>query len=431
MHSHQTQYHKFRMNKILKTLAMIGILCIGSQIFAQDFSFDSSSDGSDGALNLTEAGTIVFNPADFDPPLDPDGDGVYHFTSINIASGVTVRMNSQFMGSKPVVWLASGDVTIEGILDLKGNKGHSNTASVVGPAISGAGGFVGGRGARRPFAAHAGNGPGGGKNPVNSNRSGGGGGYVTNGGNGGNSGSGAGGSKYGNGFLLPLWGGSGGGGGGDAGGGHGGGGGGGGGAILIASSTKITLNGSVTVKGGDGGGAPSTVRGGGGGSGGSIRLMAPQFLGSGALNAQGGAGSNTGGNGSRGRIRIEAFQRFYTGTSSPPSLYSTPGIIFVPNDLLPVKIVSIDGVPVPTNPKGDFTPADLVIDKTGPATIGVEARGVPTGTVVQLTMWSENGNTVTASTDPLTGTLELSTATADIVIPHGFSRFFVEATWTP
>src|SRR5437016_14297457 len=37
--------------------------------YAQTGSFDAGSNGSDGALNLTTPGTIIFDPRTFNPPL--------------------------------------------------------------------------------------------------------------------------------------------------------------------------------------------------------------------------------------------------------------------------------------------------------------------------------------------------------------------------
>src|SRR3954470_18989189 len=59
--------------------------------------FNSGSDGSDGALMLPAGqGTIVFDPRDtvrWEKVLDPDGDGVYHFTTITIGSGTTLKLS--------------------------------------------------------------------------------------------------------------------------------------------------------------------------------------------------------------------------------------------------------------------------------------------------------------------------------------------------
>src|SRR5215510_14154314 len=76
-------------------------------------SVSSGSTGADGPLNLTTPGTIAFDPKTFNPPLDPDGDNVYHFTTINIGVGVTVKLSSKILNG-PVHWLAQGPVTIGG-----------------------------------------------------------------------------------------------------------------------------------------------------------------------------------------------------------------------------------------------------------------------------------------------------------------------------
>src|SRR3990167_1328763 len=121
------------LSMVRVALAALLVLLAGVPGSAQ---FSSGSTGADGALNLTTAtpgvvgGVLIFNPADstmFDNPtrvLDADGDHVYHFTTINIGAGLTVRLSNQFLNG-PVYWLATGAVTINGILDLNGETGHS------------------------------------------------------------------------------------------------------------------------------------------------------------------------------------------------------------------------------------------------------------------------------------------------------------------
>ncbi len=115
------------------------LLWAGTAAFAQLPLFDSGSDGSDGALDLTglaSGGGIVFDPAGFDPPLDTDGDNVYHFTTINIPMGVTVKMSGPVLNMRPVYWLASGEVTIDGVIDLDGEDGalvNTHRLSMPGP----------------------------------------------------------------------------------------------------------------------------------------------------------------------------------------------------------------------------------------------------------------------------------------------------------
>ena len=91
---------------------------------------------------------------------------------------------------------------------------------------------------------------------------------------------------------------------------------------------------------------------GGGGSGGAIRLMAPLIGGVGSLNARGSIGCETSGvngNGSHGRIRLEAFLQQFTGSIEPVSSVATPGLIFPPATGPSVRVVSIDGIDLPAS----------------------------------------------------------------------------------
>ncbi|NKB25838.1 MAG: hypothetical protein GKR87_15990 [Kiritimatiellae bacterium] len=132
-----------------------------SQVDAQ--TFNSGSDESDGALVINTPGTTIFDPASFIPPIDTDGDGIYHFTTITISNGVTVIFDSAVLGNKAISWLATGDVQIDGTLDLKGEDGHAYNLMPV-PAKPGSGGYAGGMGRRNNIASgpFQGNGPGGG-----------------------------------------------------------------------------------------------------------------------------------------------------------------------------------------------------------------------------------------------------------------------------
>src|SRR5207244_1154073 len=149
--------------------------------------------------------TVVFDPSAMG--LDPMNTHTYNFTTINIGAGVTVLLRASVLGeARPVVWLASGAVTIAGTINLNGANGH-DTAGPAVPAIAGAGGYNGGAGAVGGInTAQAGNGPGGGRLLASSHGSGG--GFATAGTGGGPGGA------YGNPLLLPLIGGSGGSGGG-------------------------------------------------------------------------------------------------------------------------------------------------------------------------------------------------------------------------
>lgn len=375
-------------------------------------TFSSGSDGSDGALDLTgQSGAVDFFSL---PGLDTDGDGVYHFMSVTIPSTVTLNMTGTIRG--PVVWLSEEDVVIEGWIDLRGQNGLSGSRVRAAPA---AGGFSGGLGASGALAATDGFGPGAGKVLTGGGAlgtAGGHAGHVVEGASGTDRGEG--GAEYGNDYLLPLLGGSGGSGDPDA----NCGGGGGGGAILIASSTEINFGGSGRIFA-DGGSGCST--GAGSGSGGAIRLIAPNVV---ALSRSVDlrvSGGHT--DASPGRVRIEAFQNNFAGDAFPGYTFSAPGPIRLPVESRPVQVVSIDGVPVPANPGGGFNPADLAINEGGESEIQIEGRGVPVGTVVKVTVISDTVDPVIVNSTPLSGSLELSTATASVTIPSGFSQIIAQA----
>src|SRR6266550_5208462 len=158
--------------------------------------FNSGSTGVDGALNVTTNTTLDLPP-----------NGIFNFTTINVASGATLTFNRNVFNT-PVYLLATGDVVIAGDISV----------NAVG-RLGGPGGFDGGFAAFANFPAGDGQGPGGGKANISGGQ------YgvfafgVQNSTN-----------LYGNTLLSPLIGGSGGAGSGPVPGG------GGGGAILVASN---------------------------------------------------------------------------------------------------------------------------------------------------------------------------------------------------
>jgi hypothetical protein len=368
-------------------------------------SFNSTSTGSDGALNLTTAGTILFDPTTFTPPLNPSGNNIYNFTTINIAAGVTVRLSGRNL-TGPIYWLATGAVTIAGTLDLTGEAGgnSSNSEETRSPAYPGAGGYTGGQGGRNGTPAIApspGNGPGGGA-------------AAPAGGNG------AVGTFAGtNVFLVPLVGGSGGGGGvaydvNTV----GGGGGAGGGAVLIASSTSISINGKIQTQGGTGGACPYPyfTSCGGAGSGGAIRLVSPAVSGIGSLNAA--------------EIRIEtaSYPNSLTLTS-PFTVSSTPNLFLPSTPPATLKVVSVGGVSLPAVQTGSFTVPDANINSSAAIPVVIQATNIPPGTVPALQFFSDVGTDFSVTVPALAGTLAQSTATVQVTFPAGFTRGYVLATW--
>ena len=411
----------------LSVLLCLGSQCLVTQVVAQ--TFDSTSDGTDGALNLTTAGTVLFDPVALG--LDPDSDNIFHFTTINIGPGVTVRLPETHLNG-PVFWLASGAAQIDGIIDLNGEDGAEPdllTFNARPPSVPGAGGFGGGTGGTESTQDQPGFGPGG---AVADGGRGGGAGYVTM----------QQGNIYGSAFLVPLVGGSGGSGAdyGGTPGREGAFGGAGGGALLIASSVSISVDGTIQANGG--GGGDGSWFGGGGGSGGSIRLVAPAIQGIGTLNVRAGPGGagidgfRSGQLGSIGRGRMEAFQHDFSGSVAGSWTTGTPFELFLPTTPAPsVRVVSITDAGgtkvVPARPTGSFTLPDITIDDIGLVDVAIEAQNVPVGTVVQLHILSESEALQIVDSPPLEGTRDLSTTIISTTIPLGFSSGFVRAVWRP
>lgn len=208
--------------RILQAMAVL-LACLGAHA-----QVNSGSNGSDGAFNPTT--NIVIKMADHPT-------GIYHYTSVNVPSGVTVTFIPN-ANNTPVYWLVQNDCVINGTVDIHGQMptGGGNFPNCPCLTVGGRGGPGGWRGGNGWPNPSPGEGLGGGTVPA------GGGSYGTAGI--GFWGTGTGGPVYGNANLIPIVGGSGGGGGG----GYGAGGGGGGGAVLIAADT-IQLNGVIDASG--------------------------------------------------------------------------------------------------------------------------------------------------------------------------------------
>jgi hypothetical protein len=130
-------------------------------------------------------------------------------------------------------------------------------------------------------------------------------------------------------------------------------------------------------------------------------------------------------------IRVEAFvNQFANNFNDTPFALSSPSPLFLPSTAAPsVRAVSVNGVPVPTTPSGSFVTPDVVIDTGVPATLVIEARFVPPGTIVKVHISSENDGDQIIDSAPLAGTLAQSSATVSVTFPPGFSRGFVRAVW--
>jgi hypothetical protein len=412
-------------------------------------AFDSGSTGADGA----------FNPA-VNTELQLPPDGIFNFTTVNIPSGVTVTFRKNTTNT-PVVILASGDVTIDGLISLNGSTAPAAGAAGDGnigddglPGLGGPGGYDGGRGGqsgtnRALNVSGAGLGPGGaGRSGVhtaaNSPCGGAGAGFGASGVHAGstggcaNTGQSIRGEPYGTSALLPLVGGSGGAGGAGFDTFDGAGGGGGGGALLIASSGVVTINGTIRTNGGQGGASSGQGSGGagGGGSGGAIRIIASAIAGEGGVTATGGptrSGTNNdsygrGGAGGVGRIRFEAETITRTAATTPNYSFGAPGPVFVAG-LPTLRIASVGGVEAPAAPTGS---ADLQFpeDAPNPMPVVVQTSGVPVGNTVTISVSPAYGARSEFITNALSGSEEDASATAEVTLPAGPSVLLATVSYT-
>ncbi len=411
----------------------------------------SGSNGTDGALDLGNNtpgvvnGVLIFDPVALNN-IDADGDNVYHFTTITIRDNIEVRfLTTRMRRVGPVIFLASGNVFLNGRLNFSGEDGHTatNNDSLRRISIPGPGGYPGGIGGKTSALPTAGAGPGGGR-PSTSDGSRGCPGAHTNALVPGFCSNLPAPPSYGTNLLQPLVGGSGGGGarvswfGAQVG---GPGGGAGGGAFRLSSSTAIVFGASLSgqtasvcnseryiiADGGAGGVTQFGGRGGGAGAGGAIHLQAPLIAGCNNTHvyARGGAQNDTGG--SEGRIRLDANQ-FGSVGSVPLGSYNALVDAPLPPNPPVLRVVSINGVAVPTSPKFDYASPDVVINSTSPVPVVLAGQNIPVGTTITVFLTTDTGADITTAAT-LSGTPANSTATVNVTLPLGTARLIARAIW--
>jgi hypothetical protein len=366
-----------------------------------------------------------FNPTT-NVTITPPPDGVLRYSTVTIPANVIVTY-ARNAANTPITVIATGDVTINGAINIAGQAAPfspSSGAPLGVGGVSGPGGFNGGNGANGNQSPRGfnGDGPGGGVGGRGGDigvTAGGGGGFGSLGGTQGGS---VGGPIYGSTALLPLIGGSGGG---------------GGGAILIlAPRIVFGAGGVIDARGGMGGRSVATAagRGGGGGSGGAVRLVADVVSGGGNIVVSGGAGANqgsniAGGDGGFGYIRVEAtdYSAFRPNLSGAIASFAAKGPA-APAQPAQLRIVSVGGVAAPAAPVGSLTATpDVTVPATqaNPLTIALAGSGLPLGLPVTVTVNPLTGDRpAPVLSTPLTGTEASSTATAQVNLPPGVSLIF-------
>lgn len=432
--------------------ALLGIFVLSPAAWAQ---WESGSDGSDGAfspavstvvdLSLAaslcdcDGDTQVDDPCRWDCSSPVAGRGVYDaeqwavvykYTTIDVAAGATITFGMHPSGA-PVVWLATGNVTISGTVNLDGEDGLNTTNPPVVPYYTrpGPGGFEGGQQGNPGAGSFSSIGLGPGSSPViawGCNPNGAPAAYAD---SGGAECSGTGpGSIYGNVGILPLIGGSG---------GNqdenpvlGGGGGAGGGAILVSAPALISFGtaGAITAEGGNGGGGGSLN--GGAGSGGAIRLRAETVTmpsGSRLVGRYGTAGYTISGNG---RIRVEAGTFNNGGTiSGSQSFVGAPSAVFPPTPPQ-LYVTTICGQPAPAEPDWGMKTTDVDLSSPSACTINISGTGMPVGTIVVVRVIPARGNIISVNSTPMVDAGGgLRTATASVTFPAGRSELQLRANW--
>ncbi|MFT5114906.1 MAG: hypothetical protein ACI8P9_004249 [Parasphingorhabdus sp.] len=389
--------------------------------------------GIDGNVTRLWDGINWSTPALSGPITNIDmssrADGIYHYTDITIEPGVTVEFTSN-AANTPVVWLASGDVDIQGTLDLNGAPG-SGAAIIENQAKGGPGGGNGGVGGRRydlssSYAGFPGEGPGGGLPGLESGQCGGHASHSVGSPDNCNQNLDYSGATYGNQLIQPLIGGSGGGGGGSTINNDGPNAGGGGGAILIATNGTIEVGGNINASGGNAARSSYVLNGSytysGSGSGGAIRLVASRIEGSGTLTAR-----------YRGRIRTEAYYQsaslvrntgngLASGTVQP---LASGGVIDSSNTN--ILIATIDGVAVSNPAAGNLNSVDVVFANDAEVTIGLTSSGIPEGTLINVRIISE-GSAINVQSTP---TGSDGSATVTVVVPAGLGKMQASASFIP
>ena len=326
----------------------------------------NGSDGSDGALLVDSNQTLALPP-----------DGIFNFTTVTIETGATLSFQKNALNT-PVYFLATGDIVVDGAINLRGQSGDLVSGGAGGP-----GGFAGGPPSIAGNPAGSGLGPGAGApaaGPFNTSNAAGKGSYGS------RNTRAVDGPVYGSELLVPLVGGSGGGGSLDTRGGCGG-----GGAILLASDTRVEINGDVFAN-------VACDQPWGVGSGGGVRIVAPVVAGLGEIWVNGGDENQLLDNrfGGRGRVRIDVIDRSELANLVVlPSQALSVGAFFVafPDTVPRLDIISAAGNAIAEGTQG---PVDLVLPLNSPSaqTIVVQGRDFQGTVPITVAVTPDTGDRV-------------------------------------
>ena len=326
---------------------------------AQAQPFISGSTGAYGAMNITSNTT-----------LDMPSNGVFHCTTITVASGVTLKFNRNPLNT-PVYLLAQSNILVQGTIDVSGGLGNSQVGGAGGP-----GGFDGGPAGQLGYPPGAGQGPGAGGVVTNSQYVGANASFGTLGSTPYGTAQSGSGATYGNALLVPLVGGSGGG-------------------------------GSMPPGAG--------YSGGGGGGGGGVRLIAPIVrTGVSTIDLLGGPSAY----GGYGRARIDTTdRRFINGstlTGGPWTVGANMVVFPIPTPQLSIiqaaGTVIAEGTPAPVQ-------IQLPYNSTTNRTVTVQARDFNAVVLVDVLLTPESGASVKYQTNIDNTVVNPATAVVNVVVP--------------
>lgn len=396
------------MKIIIRNLIM-ATLCLAMHSPSAFGQLNVPSDGSDGALNITNDTVIDLSLATTnhvwgDNNATNAGNGVYDpvkwavvfkYSSINIAADATVTFLNH-PSHAPVVWLVQSNATINGSVSLDGGSFITTYPGYLLPTEPAPGGFRGGAYGQSGYGG--GYGPGGGDN------------YDPNYGS-------SYGSGYGNPQILPLMGGSGAGahpstpyvGTYDGASGAG--------AILVVVGGITTINGQITANGLGYNYNSYGIHADLGGSG-AIRLVATQIQGSGIIQAA--------------VVRTEA-------SAVSDQLVITPNTVAIPPGTTPiiwpatnsptVTVVSVNQQSAPVDPLAAVaTSSDVSISTNGAVSVVLQSQNFPPNGSVVLRVLPKYADYYSVNATYVSGTFSNATWVATTTLPQGFCVLQAHAT---
>ena len=358
-------------------------------------SFSSGSDGSYGPLNITS-----------NTSLEMPESGIFNCTTISVAQGFTLTFKRNPLNT-PIYLLATGNVLINGVIDVGGNNSNPN---IPDGGLGGPGGFDGGKPAYGSVPPGTGLGPGGGKGGSDSRDKA------------DHAGGGAFGSvpasflnancgkTYSSPLLIPMIGGSGGGG---TIGQPGRGGGGGGGAILIASSTRIDVSGTGKILARGGGARDTDGYSFNPGSGGAIRLVSPEVAGTGEVNAKGGNYDYAG----HGRIRVDSIKRTALQFNFQPTSVTSVGstMLVFPTPLPRLDVIEAAGKVIQPGSGPVFV--QLPYNAPTNQTVVVQAKDFDAVVPIRVVLTPDNGDQLFYDAAIDNHAANPASATVNVVMP--------------